>query len=109
MNRRSAGLRDNTGLVDGRDKGRGAAVHDRHFRTVDLDDGVVDPHATQCGKHVLGGGNQRTFAVAQDGCELGRDHRLRRGTNFAVAALKSRADKNKTRIEGCRSDGQIYR
>ena len=62
-----------TGLVDRGNEGGGAAVHDRSFGTVDLDGGVVDAHATQRSKDVLGGGNHRAFAVAQDGCKFGRD------------------------------------
>ena len=57
-------------------KAAGAAVHDRNFRAVDFDRGIVDAHAPQRSKHVLGGGNQRTFAVAQHGGEFSGDHGL---------------------------------
>ena len=36
-------LNDNTNLIDRSDERGGAAVHDRNFGAVDLDDGVVDP------------------------------------------------------------------
>ena len=71
------GLGHDTGLVDRGDEGSGAAVHDRHFRAVDFDGGVIDAHAAQRGKNVFGGGNQRTLAVAQNGGEFGGGDRLR--------------------------------
>ncbi len=57
---------------------------------------------------MLGGGNQWTFAVAQNGCKFGGDHGFGGGLNFAVAAVQTGADKNKTRIHRCRSEGQTY-
>ena len=39
--------------------GRRAAVHDRRFRTVDLDRGVVDAEARERRQNMLGGGHQR--------------------------------------------------
>ena len=85
MKRRGAGLADDAGLIDRGDESRGAAVHDRNFRTVDFDGGVIDAHAAQRSEHMLGGGNQRTFAVAQHGGEFGGDHGFGGGLNFAVA------------------------
>ena len=41
------------GLVDQLDEGRGAAVHDRHFLAVDLDDAVIDRKAAQGGQEML--------------------------------------------------------
>ena len=99
-------LADDTGLLDRGDERSRAAVHDRNFRTVDFDGGVVDAHSPQCSKHMLGGGDQRAFAITQHGGELGRDHRLGVGPNLAVASLKASADKNKTCIGRCRSQGQ---
>ena len=98
---------DDTGLIDGGDEGSRAAVHDRNFRAVDFDGGVVDAHAAQRSKHVFGGGDQRTFAVAENGCKFGGDHGFRDRGNFAVGIIKTGADKNKTCIDGCRSDGEI--
>ena len=88
---------------------RGAAVHDRNFRTIDFDGGVVDAHAAQRGQDMLGGGDQRTFAVAKNGGEFGGDHGFGGGLDFAVATIQSGADKNKTRIHRCGSEGQIDR
>jgi hypothetical protein len=48
-------LREDAGLIDGSDESRRAAVHDRNFRTVDLDRSVVDAHAAQRSKHMFGG------------------------------------------------------
>ena len=60
-------------------------------------------------KDVLDRGNQRAFVVAQHGLELGGSHGTGRGLNFAIAALEAGADKNKTRIHGCRPDRQTNR
>ena len=106
MKRRDAGLRDNPGLIDRGDERRRTAIHDRNFRTIDFDRGIIDAHSPQCSKHMLGGGNQRTFAVAKDGREFGGDHGLGRRPNFPVAAIEAAADKNKTCIDRCRSEGQ---
>jgi len=52
--------RDIAGAVDRLDEGRGAAMHDRHFRPVDLDEGGCStPETGQRGEHVLGGRAQR--------------------------------------------------
>jgi hypothetical protein len=96
-------LGNDAGLIDGGDEGRSAAVHDRNFRTIDFDDGVVDAHATQCSKHMFGGGDQRTIAVAENGCKIGGDDGFRGGRNFTVGIIEAGADKNKTCIDGCRS------
>ena len=48
-------LRNNPRLVNRGDKGSGAAVHVRNFRTVDFDGGVIDAHAAQCGQYVFRG------------------------------------------------------
>ena len=77
MKRRDADWVDDAGLIDRGDESGGAAVHDRNFRTIDLDGGVIDAHAPQRSEHMFGGGNQRTFAVAQHGCKFGGDHGLR--------------------------------
>ena len=80
------------------------AVHDRNFGAVDFDDGVVDAHATQGREHMFGGGNQRAFTVAENGCKVGGDDGFLDGGNFAVGVIKAGPDKNKTRIHRCRSD-----
>ena len=102
-------LGDDAGLIDGGDEGRRAAVHDRNFGTVDFDDGVVDAHAAQGSEHMLGGGNQRAFAVAENGRKIGGGDGFRDGGNFAVGLIKAGADKNKTRIHRCRSKRQADR
>jgi hypothetical protein len=71
------------------DEGRRAAVHDRNFGTVDFDDGVIDAHAAQGSEHVLGGGNQRAFAVAENGSKVGGGHGFREGGNFAIGLIKA--------------------
>ena len=90
MKRRDADWLDDTGLVDRGDERRGAAVHDRHFRAVDFDGGVIDAHAAQRREHMFGGRNQRTVAIAQHGGKFGGDHGLGGGLNFAVGSLQGR-------------------
>ena len=109
MKRRDADCVNDTGLIDRGDESRGAAVHDRNFRTVDFDRGVIDAHAAQGCEHMFGGGDQRTFAVAQHGGKFGGDHGFGGGLNLTVAAIQTGADKNKTCIHRCRSKSQIYR
>ena len=102
-------LRHDAGLIDRGDEGGRAAVHDRNFGAVDFDDGVVNAHAAQGSEHMFRGGNQRTFAIAENGGKFGRDDGFGGGRNFAVRAIKSGTDKNKTRVDGRRSNGKIYR
>ena len=102
-------MRDDAGLIDRGDEGRGAAVHDRNFRTIDFDGGVIDAHAAQRSEHMFGGRDQRAVAVAEHGGEFGGDDGFGGGLNFAVAAIKTGADKNKTCIDRCRSEGQTDR
>ena len=85
------GLGDDAGLIDRSDESRRAAVHDRNFRAIDFDGGVVDAHAPQRSKHVLGGGDQRTFTVAEDGCKLGCNHGTRDRGNFAITIIETGA------------------
>ncbi len=98
---------DDAGLIDGGDEGSRAAVHDRNFGAIDLDGGVVDAHAAQRSKHVFRGGNQRTFMVAENGRKFGGDHGFCNRGNFAIGIIQTGADKNKTCIDGCRSNGEI--
>ena len=53
-------------LVDGGHERRRAAIHDRHFRPVDLDHCVVHAEPAQCRKHMLGGGHERARRISQD-------------------------------------------
>ena len=76
--------RDDAGLIDRGDERRGAAVHDRHFRSVDLDDRVVDAAAVQRGEHMFGGGYRRAVMVAENGGEFGRGHGAVIGAEFAI-------------------------
>ena len=43
----------NSGFVDGTDEGRCAAVHDRDFAAIDLDEAVVDRETAQRGEKML--------------------------------------------------------
>ena len=102
------GLGNNAGLIDCRDKGRCTPVHDRNFRAVDLDGGIIDAHAAQGCEHMLGGRNQRTIPVAKHGRKFGGDDRFSHRLHFAAGTIHSGTDKNKTCIDWCRSKGQAY-
>ena len=54
-------------------------------------------------------GNQRAFAVAENGSKIGGGHGFRECGNFAVGLIKAGTDKNKTRIHRCRSKRQADR
>src|SRR5262245_11497639 len=61
-------------IVDGFDELRRAAIHDRDFLTVDLDQGVVDAKAAQCGKQVLDGRHGGSVAIAKHGTQPSASH-----------------------------------
>ena len=101
--------RGQAGLIERIDESRGAAVHDRHFRPVDLDDDVVDVEAAQRGQQMLGGRAQRPGGVAQNGGEFGGGDRAHVGADFALDravggdALKDDAGIVVGRIQGQRN------
>ena len=74
-----------TDLVDGFHVGRRAAIHDRRFRTIDLNHRIVDAKAAQSCQHVLGGGHQRTRCIPQYGRKFGGRHRVDVGAKLALA------------------------
>ena len=76
--------RHKAGLIDRLDERRRAAVHDRHFRPVDLDDGVIDAEARQRGEHMLGGRAERAGGIAQHGGKFGRGDGADVGVDFTV-------------------------
>jgi hypothetical protein len=93
------GLGNDTNLVDGGHEGRCAAVADRRFRTIKLDDDIVDAKAADGGKNMLGGTDQRSILVAQYGLEFGGGDSAHIGADLAlVAALHAGADKNNAGI-----------
>ena len=57
------------GLVDRVDEGRGAAIHDRHFAAVDLDQQIVDAEAEQRGHDMLDGRDVVTGRIAKHRAE----------------------------------------
>ncbi len=59
------------GLVDGFDEGGGAAVEDRHFVAVDLDDEIVDAEAEQRGHDMLDRADMMAGGIAKRGAEVG--------------------------------------
>jgi hypothetical protein len=76
-------------------KRRGAAIHDRDFRTIDLDHRVVDAEAGKRRQHMLGCRAQRPAVVAQHGGKLSCGHGAHIGTDLAVgAAIEASAQEN---------------
>jgi len=55
---------------------------------------------------MLGGRNQRAFAVTEYSRKIGGGYGFSECGNFAVSLIKAGADKNKTRIDRCRSERQ---
>ena len=105
------------GLIDRIDEGRGAAVHDRDFRTVDLDDHVVDVQATERRQKVLGCGAKRTLGVTKDCGKFGSGDRPHIGADFALdgavrrnalednaAVIVSRMERKRNRKAGMNAD-----
>ena len=76
--------RCNADLINGRDEGRRAAIHDRDFGPVDLDNRVVDAEPAQGRQDVLGCGYGRTARVTQHGGKFGSDHRAIIGAQLAI-------------------------
>ncbi len=70
--------------IDGFDECVGAAVHDRRFDAVELDEGIVHPKPAQGRHDVFDGRHDRTRGVAQNGREIGCAHRARAGADLAA-------------------------
>jgi hypothetical protein len=68
------------------DERRRAAVHDRHFRRVQLDDDVVDANADQGREQVLYR-LDRDFVDRQTGCELDPRQVVHRGRYFVITQI----------------------
>src|SRR5262249_58547479 len=64
--------RDNPSLIDCRYEWRGAAIHDRNFRAVDLDHCIVDAESVQSHQNVLGGRYGGAGFVCPAGWKLSR-------------------------------------
>jgi len=76
--------RDNAGLIDCGDECRRAAIHDRNFRTVDLDHCIVDAKSAQSRQNVFGGRYSGAVLVAEDGCEFGRGDGAEMGPQLTI-------------------------
>ncbi len=53
------------GAFDEEDEGCGAAIHDRHFRPIDIDDDIVDLGAGERRHEMLDGADRRPLAIAE--------------------------------------------
>ena len=90
--------------------GAAAAVHDRRFRAVDLDGGVVDAETGEGRENMLGGGHQRPRFVAQHGGEFSRGDGAHVGGDLAIrAAFDACTDKAETGPGVGRMQRQRYR
>ncbi len=78
--------RHDADVVDGIDEGSRAAVHDRDFGTIDLDEDVVDTEAQERGHQVLDRRDGAALAVTDDGAEFGRGDGEVAGVDETVAA-----------------------
>ena len=76
--------RGEAGLIDRVDEGRRTAVHDRHFRPVDLDHHIVHAEPAQGRQQMFRGRAKRAVGIAQDGGKFGGGDRADVGANFAL-------------------------
>ena len=74
-------------LVDRLDEARSAAVHDRHFGAVDLDQGVVDAKTAQRGQQMLDRGDRGAIAVAEHGAQRYARHRALVGRDLGAVGI----------------------
>src|ERR1700686_5007696 len=87
--------RDDAGLIDRGNERRGAAVHNRYFGTIDLDDRVIDAEAVQGRQYMFGRRYRRAVAIAEHGGEFGRRHGAETGVELAVwLAVGAAAEKD---------------
>ena len=66
---------DQAHLVDGLDELGGAAIHDRHFGAVDLDQGIVDAEAAQRCEKMLDRRHGGAIAITEHGAQRHAGHR----------------------------------
>ena len=87
-------LNDAAGLVlchdtrtfDEEHEGCRAAIHDRHFRAVNLDIDIVDAATGERGEQMFNGGNLDPVVSAQSGAKCGLDHILDAGFNLCIVS-----------------------
>jgi hypothetical protein len=72
-------------LIDGLHERRRAAIHDRHFRPVDLNHCVVHAEAAQGSKHVFGRGNEWARRISQDSRKFSRGDGVEVSADFPLA------------------------
>jgi hypothetical protein len=90
-------------FLDQVDEWRGAAIHDRDFRGVQLDDGVVDAEADQCGQQVLHGVH-RAGVAGEAGGIVHPGQVLHGGRNLHVGEI--RAAETNPEIRGRGPEGE---
>ncbi len=72
--------------------GRGAAVHHRHFRAVELDHGIVDLEPGQRRHQMLDGGDRQPFTVIEPGAERLLDGVAPAGLDLGAGAVAAAED-----------------
>ena len=83
-------------LADQLDEGGGGAVHDRNFRTFDLDDGVIDTEAGQSRHQVFDRGDRHAVIIGDRGAEANLVDVFGPGGDAIVAIADIGADENDT-------------
>ena len=96
-------LLNDASLMDGFDKELGAAVHDRGFFNVDVDEHIIDAHATQRCQNMFNGINlhatlaeRRTTSSIDNIVDIGFDD----GLVFKVNSTKTNSGIYGSRVEG---------
>jgi hypothetical protein len=97
-----------TGAVQDLDEGLGRAVHDRHFRTVQLDHAVVDGQGGQGGHQVLDGRDAHVGGVVDDGAQLGLADGVRLDRHAVVAVMDVGAHEDDPGVDRGRTHGDAH-
>ena len=98
-------LLDNAGAFDQENERLGAAVHDRDFRPVDLDNEVVNLAPGDSGHQVFHRADGHAVLVAQFGAHGGVHHMVPGGGNASPAAGDAGANENNALVHLGRAKG----
>src|SRR6478736_6654992 len=72
------------GLIDRANERYGAAIHDRHFRAIDLDNDIVDVEAAQGCQQMFGGRAKRALSVTEHRSEFSCRYGAHVGADLAL-------------------------
>ena len=99
-------LLDQAGAVDEKDEGRGRAIHNGHFRPVQLDYHIVHATAGERRHQVLDGRNLGAALTYQSGAERGLDGIIPGRRH--LRAVKVGTAEHDTAASLCRTQGQAH-